>query len=75
MSDTPAHLTLSPAQATAAQVRGLLERLGADHSLIVRVMPRADIEGRPYICVPPLPLDIVQRLLAALTADATGAAS
>lgn len=69
MPDTAAHLTLSPAQTAASRLRVHLERLGAAPDLARRVVPRADIEGRQYVYLPALPLDVIERLLDTLDGD------
>lgn len=68
--DTPAHLTLSPAQAVTSDLRVRLRQLGAADQLAARIVPRSDIEGRPYVYIPALPLGLAERVLAILTADA-----
>ena len=67
MPDTTAHHNLTHAQTVAAQVRTELQRLGADRNLAMRVVPWNDITGRPTIHIPTLPLDVAERVLAALT--------
>jgi hypothetical protein len=46
-------------------LRALLRDLGADDQLITRVHRWADLGQRGYVYVPPLPADIVVRLVTA----------
>ena len=58
---------LTHAQTVTLQLRAELQRLGADRDLAMRVVPWNDITGRPTIHIPTLPLDVAERVLAALT--------
>lgn len=58
-------LNLSNAQRTALELRHLLLDLGAPDELLRRVVPRADLVGGEYVYIPPLPVAVAQRLIAA----------
>jgi hypothetical protein len=47
---------------TVAELRHVLSGLGADDDLLRRIVLRADLAGRQYVSVPPLPIDIVAHL-------------
>jgi len=70
MPDTTARIRMTHAQTVASGLRAQLQRLGVDHGTATRVVPWADIDGRPTIHLPALPLDVAERVLAILTADA-----
>jgi hypothetical protein len=46
-----------------AALRRLLAGLGADDDLVSRVAPWADLGGRGYVYVPPLPAELVEYLV------------
>lgn len=47
----------------AEDLRRLLADLGAPDELLTRIVPWADLGDRGYVYVPPLPADVVQRLV------------
>jgi hypothetical protein len=47
---------------TVVELRRVLSSLGAGDDLLRRVVLRADLDGRQYVNVPPLPLDIAAHL-------------
>lgn len=47
---------------TVAGFKRLLAALGADDDLLRRVLLRTDDGGRQYVSVPPLPVDLIERL-------------
>lgn len=54
---------LTEAQQAATDLRRLLRAMGTDDDVLRRVIPLDDLAGRAYVCLPPLPLQLVQRLV------------
>lgn len=52
------------AQQAAADLRSLLRDLGADDHLVKRITRWPDLGQRGYVYVPPLPVDLIERLVA-----------
>jgi hypothetical protein len=58
-------------RATVEAVRQLLARLGADNGVLHRVALWVDTEDRQSVYVPPLPIDVAERLAQLQPGEAT----
>ena len=60
---TTAPPATADAQQAADALRSLLRDLGADDHLVKRIARWPDMGQRGYVYVPPLPVDVIERLV------------